>query len=392
MAEVIVKLPRAPDPLVELRRASDIECKPIRWLWPGWLARGKLHILAGAPGTGKTTIALALAAAVSSGKAWPSGTSAPVGNVLIWSGEDDAADTIVPRLKAAGADLSRIFIIGDTREGDETRAFDPATDLAALEHEADRIGNIALLIADPVVSAVAGDSHKNTEVRRALQPLVNLGARLDCAVLGITHFSKGSAGKDPTERVVGSVAFGALARVVMVTAKRSDEDGAEPRRLLARSKSNIGPDGGGFAYALEQVENDGLSASVVRWGASLDGSARDLLGEAEQTDPDHETRDASDWLRDLLAGGPLPAKEVRKQCEDAGHAWRTVQRAMRAAGVESKRGGFGQPATWSLASRATVAPVTPAKLLGANGANGESLARVEAGQHPSDEAAEAFDL
>ena len=367
-------------PRIELRCGADIVCRPIRWLWPGWLARGKLHILAGAPGTGKTTIALALAAAVTSGGRWPSGTHAPVGNVLIWSGEDDAADTIMPRLKAAGVDVSRIFIVGDYRAGDDARPFDPANDMDLLEQAAARIGNVVLLIADPVVSAVAGDSHKNTEVRRALQPIVDLAARLDAAVIGISHFSKGSAGKEPTERVTGSIAFGAIARVVMVTAKHTDADG----RLLARAKSNIGPDGGGFAYELEQTEHDGLSASVVRWGASLDGSARDLLGDAEQDDTDHDTRDASDWLRELLADGPLPVKDVRKQCEDAGHAWRTVQRAMRAAGVESKRGGFGMPATWSLASRATVAPVAPTKLLGANGANGESLARLDD--------VEAFDL
>ncbi len=202
-------------PMVVLTPASSIVCRPIRWLWPGFTARGKLHILAGAPGTGKTTIALDLAATQSRGGRWPDGSLATVGNVLIWSGEDDAEDTIVPRLKAAGADLSRIHIIGDALIDDEPRAFDPARDLAALEWQAAQVGDIALLIADPVVSAVTGDSHKNTEVRRALQPVVELASRLDCAVLGISHFSKGTAGRDPTERVTGSVAFGAIARVVM---------------------------------------------------------------------------------------------------------------------------------------------------------------------------------
>ena len=159
------------EPLVELQCAADIQCVPIRWLWPGWMARGKLHILAGSPGTGKTTIAGHFASVVSRGERWPDGTRAPVGNVLIWSGEDDPADTLVPRLRVAGADLSRIFIIGSTRDGNgELRPFDPATDIPALEYEAQRIGSVSMLIADPVVSAVTGDSHKNTEVRRALQP------------------------------------------------------------------------------------------------------------------------------------------------------------------------------------------------------------------------------
>lgn len=111
---------------VQLLRASDIPATPIRWLWKGWMAKGKLHILAGAPGTGKTTIALALAAAVTRGAPFPDGAQGEPGNVLIWSGEDDPADTLVPRLMAAGADLQRICIIGDVGHGQDARPFDPA--------------------------------------------------------------------------------------------------------------------------------------------------------------------------------------------------------------------------------------------------------------------------
>src|SRR5690606_28563935 len=231
------------------------------------------------------------------GDPWPDGTAAPLGRVLLWSGEDDPADTLVPRLRAAGADLSRVLIVGDALTGDAPRPFDPAQDLTALELQLERYDDIALLIADPVVSAIGGaDSHKNTEVRRALQPLVNLGQRLDCAVLGISHFSKGTAGRDPTERVTGSVAFGELARVGMVTAK--GEDGG---RLLARSKSNIGPDGGGFAYSLEMTREGGMEASRVHWGEILEGTARELLGDAEAV-ADSPRDDAIAWLSDALSG------------------------------------------------------------------------------------------
>jgi hypothetical protein len=186
--------------------------------------------------------------------------------VLIWSGEDSAEDTLVPRLLAAGADLSKIHFIGNVQHGDEIRSFDPAIDIAELNHAAARIGDISLLIVDPVVNAVAGDSHKNGEVRRALQPLVDFGEKLCCAVLGISHFSKGTNGKEPLERVTGSLAFGALARIVLATAKISDNE--TTKRIFCRAKSNIGLDHGGFEYDLHQKELEdyrGIFPSYLMW-------------------------------------------------------------------------------------------------------------------------------
>ncbi len=345
---------------VRLLRADGIQTRPVHWLWKGWLARGKLHILAGAPGTGKTTIALSLAAIITRGGLLPDGTRAPLGDVLLWSGEDDPADTLVPRLIAAGADLSRVHIVGDIGHGEDARPFDPARDLAGLERAACEVGDVALLVADPVVSAVAGDSHKNTEVRRALQPMVNLGQRLGCAVLGISHFSKGTAGRDPLERVTGSIAFGALARVVLVTAKGEDD-----ARLLARAKSNIGPDGGGFGYSLEMVNGDGLEASRVAWGAALEGSARDLLGDAEMVG-ESPRDDASDWLATMLAGAEVPVGELKRQANAAGLSWRTVERAKSelcvvAEAVGRSDGGRGAAYwTWALPNKtATIKTANP---------------------------------
>ena len=316
--------------IVKLTRADAVVCRPVDWLWRDWLARGKLHILAGAPGAGKTTIALAMAAAVSCGGKWPDGTAAPAGDILIWSGEDDPSDTLVPRLRAAGADLSRVHFVGDVLSGGEPRAFDPARDIGALTRAAAELGEIVLMIVDPVVSAVAADSHKNTEVRRALQPVVNLAANMHCTMIGISHFSKGSAGRDPTERVTGSVAFGALARIVMVAAK--GEDGG---RLLARSKSNIGPDGGGFTYTMEQAEFDGLSASLISWGDDLEGTARELLGDTEAGDTPRD--DAAAWLERMLWSEPVAVKALKAEANAAGLSWRTVERAKTEVGAVAER-------------------------------------------------------
>lgn len=333
---------------VEIIRAADIAPEPIRWLWEGWLARGKLVIMAGAPGTGKTTLAMKFAAAVSTGGTWPDGTSAHQGNVLVWSGEDDPRDTLVPRLHAAGADLSRIFFVGDTvPAGAESRNFDPARDLAALTRAIAGVidaGEIRLLIVDPIVSAVAGDSHKNAEVRRALAPLVELAVKLDCALLGISHFSKGTQGRDPHERVTGSIAFSALARLVMATAKTKDEEGS-PGQILVRVKSNIGPDHGGFRYDFEQTElvgYPGVFASRAQWGDALEGDAKELLDSSDDTG----NTDIDDWLRDVLAAGPMKKQDVERLGKANGFSSDQLQRSKTRLGVEHERVGFGKNAAY----------------------------------------------
>lgn len=338
---------------VTLSRADGIRPEPVAWLWDGWLARGKVHVMAGAPGTGKTTAAGALAATLSVGGRWPDGTRAPLGDALIWSGEDAPGDTLVPRLIAAGADLRRVHFVASMTDERGPRPFDPATDTGALaDHLAGMDPAPMLLIVDPLVSAVAGDSHKNAEVRRCLQPLVELAQLRGVAVLGISHFSKGTQGRDPTERVTGSLAFGALARVVLATAKLPNEQGGG--RILVRAKSNLGPDSGGFGYDLEPLElpgYPGICTTRVLWGAALDGSAWDLLSQADtQTDPEAQTAidDAKGFLLAMLADGPVPAKQVQGEAKEAGHAERTLRRARAALGVEARKESMAGQWLWEL--------------------------------------------
>ena len=345
--------PIAPLPMVQLTCANEIKPKPIDWLWDGWLARGKLEVLSGIAGTGKTTLAISLAATVSIGGKFPDGTRSPIGSVLIWSGEDSAKDTLVPRFMAAGADLSKIHFIGDVKHGDQMRSFDPAIDIAALNNAAAKIDNISLLIVDPIVNAVAGDSHKNGEVRRALQPLVEFGEKLKCAVLGVTHFSKGTGGKEPLERVTGSLAFGALPRIVLATAKITEDETS--RRIFCRAKSNIGKDDGGFEYSLNQKEIDGypgLFSSYILWGDSVEGSARDLLAEPDnrETGDDNNSalENAKNFLLKLLKDGSLLQKQIEVDARGAGHSWGTVRRAKDALSIESEKMIDGWH--WKLAS------------------------------------------
>lgn len=337
---------READAEVEMLLGESIRSEAVRWLWDGWLAEGKIHLIAGPSGTGKTTTAMALAATVSSGGRWPSGEWSEARNVVIWTGEDDLADTLIPRLKACGANMKRIYFVGNFTSASGKRSFDPATDIPELQKALMKIGNVGLLIADPIVSAVAGDSHKNGEVRRSLQPLVDLAMTTRCAVLGVTHFSKATNGRDPVERVTGSIAFGALARVVMAVVKASDAQGGG--RLLVRAKSNLGPDTDGYKFDLRQIELGdcpGVFASYVAWGEAIKGDARDLLGQAEKLpneDERSELEDAKAFLIDLLADGPVDAKQVREDAEGNGHAWRTIERAKKDLSVVVAREGFGK--------------------------------------------------
>lgn len=343
---------------VQLEQASRLQIVPIRWLWPGWLARGKFHVLAGAPGTGKTTIAMSIAAAVSHGGRFPCGSQADIGSVLIWTGEDDPADTLAPRLIASGADLTNVYFVRGTMRDGEQRNFDPGRDIDLLLHEARKIGNVQLLVVDPIVSAIVGDGHKANDVRRGLQPLVDLGLELDCAVLGITHFSKGSSGRDPVERVMGSQAFGALARVVIIAAKESGTDADSPsRRFIALAKSNISPDGGGFDYELHQTELDshqGIVATYVEWRGAIVGSARELLGAVEVDEATgndgSERNDAKLFLTSLLADGPVPVRRIKADALGAGYSWRTIERAKRDAGIEARKLGLKDGWVWALPS------------------------------------------
>jgi putative DNA primase/helicase len=334
---------------VILARGTDLNPVPVAWLWKFWLALKKLHILAGSPGQGKTTLAIAMAAIVTIGGRWPDGSRCDAANILFWSGEDDPADTLLPRLLAAGADRDRCYFVQGARRDGEIVPFDPARDLARLREAIDQIGGVALLVVDPVVSAVTGDSHKNGEVRRALQPLVDLADGCNCAVLGITHFSKAGQGGDPSQRVVGSVAFTAVARVVMVAAKvKGDEEGQDVR-ILARSKSNIGPDDGGFQYHLEQCEPlPGIPASRIAWGKSVDGTARELL-----TDPDADAEatdspsDAVEMLRaELSADGWTNSNDAAKVLKDAGFTKKQIWNAGKKLYIQRQKGTNGPQDAW----------------------------------------------
>lgn len=309
---------------------SHVKMEPINWVWNGWLACGAFHLLGGAPGAGKTTVLLKLAATVTAGMTWPDGTRCEPGNVFIWSGEDRFEDTLLPRLVAMGGDRSRFYYISALSDEGEKRSFDPANDVAALADALDKVpGGIAMLIVDPVIVIAKKDSHKNAETRSDLQPLVDLAKRHSCIAIGNTHFTKGTQGTNPVDRITGSLAFAAAARTVMVCAR---VEGSQERLFLNAKGNNRKETGGGFAYSIEtrHVHEDKvrIETSAVEWGELLQGEARDLLNRAEglKDGRSHDT-EAMQFLRAQLADGPKPIKDIVAAASEPGYSRSQLNRA-----------------------------------------------------------------
>ena len=206
-----------------------------------------LNILSGVGKVGKSTIAYTLAAIISAGGLFPDGTRAAPGNIIIWSGEDEAATVIKPRLMAAAADMSRIKFVANTLARDKRgklikRTFDPSRDMTSLAKAARQFKPV-LAIIDPVVSNIGGaDSHKSGEVRIALQPVVDFAMEIGCAVLGIHHFSKRASTEAPRNCMSGTHAFGDIARVNLGAAKVV-RDVERKTGVLTRLSSNNRPRG-----------------------------------------------------------------------------------------------------------------------------------------------------
>jgi AAA domain len=248
------------------RRAADIPAEKIEWLWPGRLARGKHTCIAGEPGTGKSQLSIAIVAAITTGAEWPCNEGrAPLGSVIILSAEDGAADTIRPRLEAAGADLNRVILVSAVRhDSSGRRAFDLQRDLDLLALEINNIGDVALVVIDPVSSYLGKvDSHKNSEVRGVLEPLSDMADSMRVAVLSITHFSKTGASNTTkaVHRFIGSIAFTGAPRAAFAVIEDAEHDG---RRLFLHAKNNLARPPQGLAFRLEQcVIGDGIIASRV---------------------------------------------------------------------------------------------------------------------------------
>ena len=330
---------------LELINMNDVEMVPIKWLWKSRIALGKLSIIAGAPGLGKTQITAALCAHVTAQKPFPDGFQADLADVLIISAEDDPQDTIKPRLIAAGANLKRChFLDGVLVRGEEKntyRLFDLEQDVKRLEATILEWPDLRLIIIDPV-SAYQGkrDSHNNAEIRSLLAPYQKLAAQYGIALVLITHFNKSSS-QEPLERIIGSIGLIAAARAGYAVVKDQED---EHLRYFVPVKNNIGDDKTGFSYRIEGVTlGNGIETSKIVWGEAPVQASKVLCPEKKT-----QTNGAKDFLRELLSSGPMPVSEIMDQAEGVGYNKGTIQRAAQALGIKKTKLGMKGGWRWLL--------------------------------------------
>jgi AAA domain len=313
---------------------SEVVPERVRWLWGGRIALGKLNLVDGDPGAGKSAMTTDLAARVTVGKPWPDGAECKAGGVVILSAEDGLADTIRPRFDAAGGDPSRAIAVSTVQdaEGNERQITIP-DDLHVIEAAIERVGAV-LVVIDPLMAFLPGEvnSHRDQDMRRALAPLARLAERTGAAVVVIRHLNKASGG-NALYRGGGSIGIIGAVRSGLLVAKHPEDDG---RRVLASIKSNLAAPAPSLVFGLASTES---GAVRVDWKgeSSLDAAA--LLA----APTDHEERStaqaAQEFLRDVLSDGPQAVADIRVQANEAGLYWRTVERAKAALGVRATREG-----------------------------------------------------
>jgi len=328
-----------------LLKLGDVERTAVKWIWPGRIPRGKLTLVAGEPGQGKSTMTCDIVARITTGNAWPDTPNLDLpGDVVLLSAEDDLADTIAPRLDAAGADSERVFALqGIEFATGGKRCFNLEADLGALNETVLSLPDCRLVVIDPV-SAYCGklDSHNNTEVRGMLMPLSDLAAERNVAILMVTHLSKGEASK-ALHRFMGSIAFAAAARACWLVEVDKDDSG---RRLFLPVKQNLAKNVGGLAFRIVDRMVAGQSIGAVEWEPGrIDTLAEAALSGDAGRGPS-AVDDCAEWLSEYMADGPKLASEAEEAAKANSFSVAAVRRAKKRLGIVSRCDGFQGQWRW----------------------------------------------
>lgn len=314
---------------------ADLERRPLNWVWAGRIPAGKLTMLEGDPGLGKSMLWAKVVAHLTTGEPLPGdGEVRDPSHVLVICAEDDLNDTIVPRLAAAEADLTRVHSLALHR--DDKGHLIPLSipeDLPRLRQTIEQT-NAALVVFDPITAYLSEtiNSGNDASVRRALTPLAEIAQTSGAAVLLIRHLNKQGDLK-ALYRGGGSIAFIGAARSGLIVDRHPEQEGVV---VLAQTKSNLARGVPALTYSVESWDED-ITVPVVAWGVEMDLTADELLKKPDGRVDAPARDEAVTFLRDLLSDGPVSAREIKAHASEAGIAWRTVERAKERALVRTRR-------------------------------------------------------
>ena len=341
-----------------LTKASEIKPRRVRWLWRNRLALGTLGLLAGREGLGKSSIGYSIAAEITRGLLPGEYFGAPR-DVLVCASEDSWEFTIVPRLIAAGAALERVHRVEVLAADDIHVGLSLPRDLRAVEEAVHRTGAVLLLL-DPLMSRLENnlDTHRDGDVRRALEPMVAVADRTGMSVLGLIHHNK-SGSADPLQLVMGSKAFTAVARSVHTVVPDPDDE-SDQRRLFGTPKNNLGRlDLPTLAFTItgHQLETDDgpTWTSRVVWGEEIGYSINETMRRASDSADDRSAAsEAAEWLVDYLEqqGGRASSVDIRTEGAKAGHNYNSLKRAKRNLHIGHDSEGFPRCTVWKTAGEA----------------------------------------
>lgn len=315
--------------------------EPVNWLWQGRIPLGKLTLIDGDPGLGKSTVTLDIAARVSRGASMPDGSPGVSGGAVLLTLEDGLADTIVPRLRAAGADLTRIAALQAVHDEDGLSRFPTVSDIEAIERACAKV-QAKIVIVDPIMAHLDGkvNSWRDQDVRGALTPLCKLVDKIGVAVILVRHLSK-AIGTQAIYRGGGSIGIIGAARCAYLVAK---DPANENKRVFACIKNNLAPTPVSIAFALEGV--DGVSK--IAWGAASDYGADALLAYPSSPEERSAIDEAKEFLTVLLSHSPIESKIVLREARAAGITDVTLRRAKKALSISVDKQGFQGVWTWAL--------------------------------------------
>ena len=323
------------------RKMSEIEPKPVNWLWEDYIAKGTFTLITGEPDLGKSQITLSLTSVVTTGGIWPlGGKRCKEGDVILISAEDSLKHTIRTRLEANSANMDKIYHldgIGDYNSGN--KLFNLKSNLNELETMINEIKEVSMIVVDPLSAYLAGvDTYNNKDVRSMLAPLSKLAERYDLAIVCVEHPPKSSNGR-AMNQVGGSIAFVAASRSAYLVSKDPED---EERRLFLKIKNNLSNYSGGISFTVESHKlPNGIEISKVVWGDEpVTITADEVLSYYNQTEFQHKKESRKKWLQEELADGPKKVTDVLEEAKNQGISQKQLRTLREKIGIESNKTSF----------------------------------------------------